>query len=125
MFATSVISTSHYHFSAPVNDMQNPSQNLAIPFPVSYLSPMKAAALLIIAVIGLTSCKKMAVRHHCVCQVNRTLGSVEEDLGIVEKSQLGTYSNAKDTCDKMREKYNYTVEKSTGTETYTATCELD
>ena len=75
--------------------------------------------------IMLPSCQKMAFRHHCVCQLKRTTGSAEEDLGIIEKNQMGTYSTAKDSCNKLQETHTYTANKASGTEIYTATCEIE
>ncbi|MBL7718852.1 MAG: hypothetical protein JNL72_08455 [Flavipsychrobacter sp.] len=86
---------------------------------------MKGALLISIVLLSFSSCKKLATKHHCVCRVIRTTGAITEDLGTVEKNQLGTYATAKDTCNKLQEKYTYTTQKSTGTETYTATCELN
>jgi hypothetical protein len=74
--------------------------------------------------LSLSSCKKMALRHTCSCELKRSVDGKEENLGNVTKEQIGTYSRAKDNCTVMEDDYTYTTNRNGYPETYTAHCQV-
>jgi hypothetical protein len=90
-----------------------------------YLHGMKCTLAWILLLFSLSSCKKMALQHTCTCVLQRNINGVQEDLGTLSEKQIGSYSTAKDTCDKLKDQYTYTKNSPEGIEFRTALCEID
>ena len=86
---------------------------------------MKMIIIFSMLAFSLSSCKKMALRHNCTCELKRTINGLEETTGIVSDQQLGTYNTASDSCKAMQERYTYTTNRNGYTEAFSATCEIE
>lgn len=86
---------------------------------------IRLLALSLLVMAAMSSCKKMALRHTCICDLSRTIDGQEETTGSISDQQIGTYNTASDSCKAMQERYTYTTTSNGYTEVFSATCEIE